>query len=94
MEIRNFSVDIGFLFDFNAQPLNFLKTDYDNDPAMAQQRALGLVAMIEKCRYDLDAGNSVISPLLRDGGTPGTGHIQPIVFNTQGGKEIGLISNR
>ncbi len=61
--------DTGWLHEVFAQALNILKTDYEDDVAMARQHAAAMTQLIEKYRNGVDADeDGTVEPAMMEGG--------------------------
>ena len=65
----NTTADTGWLHEVFAQAINILKTDYDQDLALAQSHAQAMTTLIERCRTGMDENNDgTIGPVKMEGG--------------------------
>ena len=63
------TADTGWLHEVFAQAINILKTDYEDDVAMARQHAAAMTQLIEKYRNGVDADeDGAVEPAMMEGG--------------------------
>ena len=63
------TADTGWLHEVFAQAINILKTNYEDDLAMARQHAAAMTRLIEKYRNGVDADeDGAVEPAMMEGG--------------------------